>query len=290
MAQRSKRMRNKKTQKQGRSKRGGVDVKGISKSFALVYLLSLGARTFKMLNSQRQGPSNLQVSLQEGMPYQLASEVSSNSLVSSQGVSDSLVSSQGPSNSLASSQVATVSSALSHILPEIIFLTTEEFKEIIESVPMSVEEMGRVKSRIPVDNTMLNLNGEVVNVPGLLKELGVTGQIVFIEGFNPELGSLILGLPFTLPIVQSSYGSRMEEQPIMQTALFGNRKGRYGAFIPIYGGFGDTTVTKDTILNTVHKTLEYHTNPFSSSPYELLSEGGGSRKKRPKTKRRSKRY
>jgi len=241
---------NKKTQKQGRSKRGGVDWKGLLASLTLV---SLGLSGLQKLSAPRAA---------QVMSYD------------SQEPSDSPV----PYDD---------SRALSDSMSKVQILTVEQMRNVIKPDKMSPDDLTKLNQILPTQRVVVD--GENKVTTGVFEEEYMPEQFVFFPGLTPEIFRDIEGFA----LWNSRYGARSSSVPANRESVVFTADGMYVA-IP-----RGTQVTPESVQDAAMKSFKQMFTPYESTlnNFEMDSETGlvttfkgGSRKRRPKTKRRSKRY
>ena len=245
MAQRSKRMRNKKTQKQGRSKRGGVNP-GIF-GVALLYFASL------VKNADNQALSSIKT-------------------------------------------------------PQIQLVSREQLKGMFDSIEMSDESKSALNTKIPLYNFIIDNDGNQITASGFLDAIDAPQSYLFLAGLGPNTMRVIDDLENRVLVYEEPYSARQGSLPLGHEIIYVNQGEKIqSVFGGVPGGlmpvprWVDPKVTEEDLQKTLEKTLSAAMLPPSkqigtvteSPNIQMLPDSfssGGSRKKRPKTKRRSKRY
>ena len=234
MAQRSKRMRNKKTQKQGRSKRGGV---GFNTLFALVPALLFSSAIVKQANQAGKQLTNPM----EGFKIQI--------------------------------------------------LTREDVIKLIKPETLESEQLQKINKILPIQQVVVGEDGKVMS--GVTQEEDMPKQFAIFTDVTPDMFRDMNIDGFNA--WPSGYGARESMVPykMEDMAFF---EGGLIVAVPPYVTLTPDNVeqTKNTIKNAMLASVEnmFDTNGLEARPsFEMLPDaGGGSRKNRPKTRRRSKRY
>lgn len=223
---RTNKMMNKKTQKQGRSKRGGVGFN----PFALLPALLFGSAIVEQANQAGKQLTNPM----EGFKIQI--------------------------------------------------LTPGEMRSFIKPETMKPEELKKINDIIPIQQVVVDNDNKVMS--GVTPEEDMPKQFVYFNGVTPDMFRDIEGFNAW----HSGYGARESMVPVTKDSVVFVKDGMIYAVPPV------VTVTEESVKNAMIASVEKMFVPtgLDARPsFEMLSDGasgGGSRKKRPKTKRRSKRY
>jgi hypothetical protein len=239
MAQRSKRankMRNKKTQKQGRSKKGGVGWQLLAAPIVFFSALFSALRDSPQQSLTTGSYSGLQL------------------------------------------------------------ISSADLKDMIDAIPMSPAQKSAVNIKLPVYDFITDTDGKQIEIPDFLTKIEAPQRFLWVSGMTPKIANIVYNFGKSVNIYEDPYIVRQGVEPLVfpGNIVFVNQPGYVndnlfngimGALIPI-SNFVPEKVTLGEIEETIYKGFIKN---GVSTDYELLGSGG-SRKRRPKTKRRSKRY
>ena len=219
---RTSKMRNKKTQKQGRSKRGWIGFN----PFALLPALLFGSAIVEQANQSGQQLTN-------------------------------------PMDDF-----------------KIQILTPDQMKSFIKPETLEPDELYKINKILPIQQVVVDNDNKVMS--GVTQEEDMPRQFAFFNKVTPDMFRDMEGFNAW----HSGYGARESMVPVTKESVVFAEGGMFFP-IPPY-----ITVTEESVKQAMINSIEkmFDTKGLEARPSFELLEGGGSRKRRPKTRRRTKKY